>query len=118
MKVSLSEQENLTFKEWLGEHYMAVFWIVFVSLIVLIFVLNLEKITNDWNEAKKETDRINEFNREQYSILRYSDDCKKLQQAIDRQLGGGANPDSWFPDYDDKVTKIGQQRYDVLGCKP
>ena len=118
MKVSLPQEEKLSFKDWIAEHYMALFWIGFFIAIGLIMVSQWDKMIDNWNEDKKQIERINELNRQQNSILRFSDDCKELQQAINAQLSGGANTDSWFPDYDDKVTKIGQDRYEILGCKP
>lgn len=114
----MSEQQNMSFKEWFGEHYLALFLIGIFFAYGVLFVSQWNNITEFFTSVKNTIKENAEFDREQRGILRWTDDCDELRRAINTQLGGGANPDSWFPNPDDSATKIATQRYEILGCKP
>lgn len=112
-------QKPFNLKDWLFWHMGTIFIFGVIGFSGFLLVSNIDKII-DWSERfeaiqEKQIDKA-KYNKIIREILRYETNCLKLQNAILDMLSGGANADSWLPDINDEVLKIGKQRFEVLGC--
>lgn len=112
------QQKGKTLRTWAFDHCIAL--MILGMIIVFGTLFTYLWITHDYaNSIIKFRDEIREHNKmvnERNALLRVSDDCITLQNAILNSLSRGNNAESWFPNDSEKDLKIGQERYEILGC--
>ena len=110
----LKDQKSL--REWTYDHCIALMFLGLLIIFGTLFALSWDKFTNGFIEYQQEAVENNKMVMERNVLLRVSNDCTVLQNAILNSLSRGNNVDAWFPTDSEQDLKIGQKRYEVLGC--